>query len=202
MRFGKTTYNRAKSCGIVMIAAAVTIIGFMLSAGYGAGHSAISHQQHIAQQVKQYQPSHLTVIYERTVNGKQDFLHLKIDTTYHTIGKGNYTHEVLCDRDFSLRAFDGDYYDCGNVVEQCFIEGNPTKEWQTTKATKRVAGNECRRGITTAAKTNWEAWYTDQLPHIAQGTRTNDPYKGLILELRDADGKYELKARYITQYIG
>ena len=182
---------------------AVICIGYIaLSTGYGVGHSAISQQEHIAQQAKQYLPSQLDVIYERLSDNKQDFLHLKIDTTYHKIGKGSYTREVLCHREFSLREFDGSYNDCSDAAAHCFVKGDKAREWQSGKATKSIAGNNCYRVVTTFADKSWEAWYTTSLPHLAEGAKAKDHFEGLILEVRDAKGEYELKAKYITQYIG
>lgn len=199
---GKMAYNKAKVGYVVAIAVVVALIGFSGSTGYGSGHSAISNQKYLAQQVKQYQPSHVDVIYERTISGKQDFLHLEIDTTYHKIGKGNYIHEVLCNRDYSLRTFDGKYHDCSKMVAQCFVEGSTSINWQATEATKTISGNKCSRVVAAFTTKSWEAWYTKELPYLAEGAKATDNYNGLILEVRDADGQYELKAKYITQYIG
>ncbi len=192
----------AKSALIGVVGLVVGIAIFVLSTGYGVGHAAISHQKMVAQQVKQYLPSQVDVIYERLSDNKQDFLHLKIDTTYHKIGKGNYTREVLCNREFSLREFDGSYNDCSDAVAHCFVEGDATRKWQSGEATKSIAGNNCYRVVTTFAGKNWEAWYTTTLPHLAEGAKAKDLFEGLILEVRDAEGEYELKAKYITQYIG
>lgn len=192
----------AKSALIGVVGLVVSIAIFVLSTGYGVGHAAISHQKMVAQQAKQYLPSQVDVIYERLSDNKQDFLHLKIDTTYHKIGKGNYTREVLCNREFSLREFDGSYNDCSDAVAHCFVEGDATRKWQSGEATKSIAGNNCYRAVTTFADKNWEAWYTTTLPHLAEGAKAKDLFEGLILEVRDAEGEYELKAKYITQYIG
>ena len=192
----------AKSALFAAVGAVICIAYIALSAGYGAGHAAISQQKLTAQQAKQYQPSQLDVIYERLSDNKQDFLHLKIDTTYHRIGKGNYTREVLCNREFSLREFDGSYNDCSDAIAHCFVEGDAERKWQSGEATKAIAGNNCYRAVTTFADKSWEAWYTTSLPHLAEGAKAKDLFEGLILEARDAEGEYELKAKYITQYIG
>ena len=202
MNSNKEKYSFVKTSSVLVIAIAVAVVGFLLSAGYGAGHSAICQQEHLAEQAKHYPTSHVDVIYERTLSGKQDFLHLEIDTTYHKIGKGNYTREVLCNREFSLREFDGSYCDCSDVVAQCFVEGNASRKWESDESTKSIAGNKCYRVVTASEDKNWEAWYTTSLPHIAEGARATDHYAGLILEARDTEGAYELKAKYITQYIG
>lgn len=188
---------------MAMVICAMVAIGFTLSAGYGAGHSAISQQEIVANRVKQYEPSHVDVIYERTIGGQQDFLHLEIDTTYHTIGKGGYTREVLCNRDFSLRVFsDGKYHDCSDKVAQCFVESDAQIKWQAAHDTKRIIAHECYKVVATNAEKAWEAWYTTSLPHLAKGARVTDNNSGVILEVRDTDEEYELKAKYITQYIG
>ena len=192
----------AKMVTALVVMVVAVIAGLTFSAGYGAGHSAICQQEHLAELAKHYPTSHIDVIYERTLSGKQDFLHLEIDTTYHKIGKGNYTREVLCSREFSLREFDVSYRDCGDVVAQCFVEGNASRKWESGEATKSIAGNKCYRAVTDSESKQWEAWYTTTLPHIAEGARVADHYAGLILEARDAKGEYELKAKYITQYIG
>lgn len=192
----------AKMALMAVVGVALYVASFALMAGYGVGHASISQQEYIAQQAKQYLPSQLDVIYERLSDNKQDFLHLKIDTTYHKIGKGSYTREVLCHREFLLREFDGSYNDCSDAVAHCFVEGDKAREWRSGEATKSIVGNNCYRVVTTFADKSWEAWYTTSLPHLAEGAKAKDLFEGLILEVRDAEGEYELKAKYITQYIG
>lgn len=203
MNSNETKYSFLKASSVLVIVITIAVVGFLLSAGYGAGHSAICQQEFMASQAKQYQPSQVDVIYERTIDGQQDFLHLEIDTTYHRRGKANYTREVVCDRDFSLRAFDGSYHDCSAFVAKCFVENEEgQREWAEAKATKSIIGQECRRALATIDGKEWEAWYTLDLPLIANGAKATDAYKGLLLEVRDRENRYELKARYITQYIG
>ncbi|MBR4854792.1 MAG: hypothetical protein IKU88_08705 [Alistipes sp.] len=202
MLLSKLKAMAAKVALIGVVCAVISIAYIALSAGYGVGHIAISQQELAALQAKQYQPSQVDVIYERLSDNKQDFLHLKIDTTYHRIGKGNYTREVLCNREYSFREFDGSYNDCLNAVAHCFVEGDAERKWQSGDATKKIAGNNCYRAVTTFTDKSWEAWYTTSLPHLAEGAKAKDLFEGLILEARDAEGEYELKAKYITQYIG
>lgn len=196
--------NRNKNKIVSILAATIlaVIIALAISAGYGAGHSAMSQQAWLAKHQVKYQPSQVDVIYERSLSGKQDFLHLQIDTTYHAIGKGNYTHKMMCRRDYSLRAFDGEYHDCSDVVAKCFTEGENTLQWHKVKTSRPIVGYDCQMALVKSGEHIWQAWYTDQLPHICNEATATDDLKGLILELSDKENRYHLKAKYITQYIG
>ena len=148
-----------------------------------------------------YDDEHLSVIYERKIDENSDFLHLQVDTTYRPIGKGAYKHEILCDRSFSLRSFDGEYHNISNVVAACFVEVND-KDWNDTGARRRIMEYNCQRATALVNDKPYEAWYTEALPHRHPKSKVRDAYRGLVLEMRDAEGSYSLIAKYIGQQIG
>jgi uncharacterized UPF0160 family protein len=67
MNSNETKYSFLKASSVLVIVITIAVVGFLLSAGYGAGHSAICQQEFMASQAKQYQPSQVDVIYERTI---------------------------------------------------------------------------------------------------------------------------------------
>ena len=185
------------------ILALVAIISVTMLTGYGDGHLALKKQSEIAQKAKSYKDSQVDVIYERTMGGKQDWLHLEIDTTYHKVGKGNFTYKILCNREFTLRAYDSQYEDWGNAYKHCFIEGEGEKEWNlASKEPIKLLGYEALGATMTTQDNGWRVWYTEELPHIEDGATSKDSYKGLILEAIDSRGEYHLKAKYIKLNIG
>ena len=148
-----------------------------------------------------YADEHLSVIYERKIDECSDFLHLQVDTTYRQIGKGAYKHEILCDRSFTLRSFDGKYHNISNVVAACFVDVED-KDWNNTGARRRIIGYDCQRATALIEGKPYEAWYTEALPHRHPKSKVGDTYRGVVLEMRDAEGSYSLKAKYIGQQIG
>ena len=148
-----------------------------------------------------YADEHLSVIYERKIDECSDFLHLQVDTTYRQIGKGAYKHEILCDRSFTLRSFDGEYHNISNVVAACFVDVED-KDWNNTGARRRIIGYDCQRATALIEGKPYEAWYTEALPHRHPKSKVSDTYRGLVLEMRNAEGSYSLKAKYIGQQIG
>ena len=148
-----------------------------------------------------YADEHLSVIYERKINECSDFLHLKVDTTYRQIGKGAFRYELLCDRSFSLRSFDGEYHNISNVVEACFMDMDD-RDWNNTGSRRRITGYDCQRATALIDNKAYEAWYTEALPHRKPRSKVSDTYRGLVLEMRDAEGSYSLQVKYIEQQIG
>ena len=70
-----------KSVAWLGIFAIVAMIGLTMMTGYGDGHVAIKQESAIAKNTMSYNDSQMDVIYERMMNGKQDWLHLTVDTT-------------------------------------------------------------------------------------------------------------------------
>ena len=160
---------------------------------YAADKTVKSHES--------YTDEHLSVIYERKIDECRDFLHLKVDTTYRQIGKGAFRYELLCDRSFSLRSFDGEYNNISNVAEACFVDVED-KDWNNTGSRRRITGYDCQRATALIDNKAYEAWYTEALPHRHPKSKVSDTYRGLVLEMRNAEGSYSLRAKYIGQQIG
>ena len=112
----------------------------IFTVGYGFGYDAISRTEMALVQAKQngYKPSHLAVIYERTVEQRSDFLHLEIDTTYRAIGRHAFHYEMICDREITLRAFDGEYIDCSEIASNCFVFAENNRQWQIGNEQKQI----------------------------------------------------------------
>lgn len=187
---------------IAIIASIVFVAIYQtFSTGYGCSEE-ITYRSHQALRAKPTPAAEqLTVIYERVEGNHSDMLHLRIDTTYHQIGKGAYKHELRAEREYSLRSFDGTYADMSDVATLCFVEG--AREWQrSTTQTHTVAGYKCQRATTTIDGVHYEAWYSDALPHLQKGATASDGCNGLILEAHSADSRYTLRATYLEQRIG
>ena len=180
---------------------ALAVIYQALTIGYGTAAEIIyqSRQSSLATALPADQ--HLTVIYEREMGDASDLLHLKIDTTYHAIGKGAYHHEFICRNQYSLRAFDGKYHSMDDVVAACFVADD--RDWQMLDKQKlSIVGYECLGATTSIDGTTYHVWYTEALPYLHAGARTTDGYQKLILEAGDKAGGYRLRAKYIEQQIG
>ena len=96
-------------CRILATALIFIAVYQVFTLGYGCS-SEIEYQTEKAIAThKHYADEHLSVIYERRIDSKTDFVHLQVDTTYHEIGKGAYRYEVLCKREYNLRSFDNGY---------------------------------------------------------------------------------------------
>ena len=158
---------------ILAISAIVIAIYQIFTLGYGdSGRILYNTSQAIAEHTD-YAEEHLSIIYERKIGDETDFIHLKVDTTYHEIGKGAYKYEILCNRKYSLRSFSDKYHKMDHAIATRLVDGE-----------------------------SYEAWYTDALPHQRPNSRAMDEYRGVILEARDADGKYSLRVKYIGEQIG
>ena len=105
---------------------AIAIIAMVLShaftIGYGVGTERRAKTMLAAQQAKLHTPSHLTIHYERQINGQEDILRLEIDTTYRSIGKGAFRYEVICDRTVSLYGSADEVF-TADEAKRCFIYG-------------------------------------------------------------------------------
>ena len=169
--------------------------------GYGSYNEVEYAADKIVKSHESCADEHLSVIYERKIDECSDFLHLKVDTTYRQIGKGAFRYELLCDRSFSLRSFDGEYHNISNVVEACFVNMDD-KDWNNTGSRRRIMDYDCQRVTALIDNKAYEAWYTEALPHRHPKSMVSDTYRGLVLEMRNAEGSYSLRAKYIGQQIG
>lgn len=169
--------------------------------GYGSYNEIEYAVDKIVKSHESYADEHLSVIYERKINECSDFLHLQVDTTYRQIGKGAFRYELLCDRSFSLRSFDGEYHNISNVVEACFVDVED-KDWNNTGSRRCIMDYDCQRATALINNKAYEAWYTEALPHRHPKSKVSDTYRGLVLEMRNAEGSYSLQVKYIGQQIG
>ena len=179
-------------------------IGHIFTIGYGFGYDAISRTDRAVEQAKQsgYQPSHLAVIYERRVEQRNDFLHLEVDTTYRAIGRHAFQYKMICDREITLRAYDGAYIDCSDMAAFCFVFADNNRKWQLAGEQKQIIDQKCKSATTSIDGEEYKAYYTLALPHCAVEAQPSQLYEGLILEAYDADGSYSLKAIHIAQHLG
>lgn len=179
-------------------------IGHIFTIGYGFGYDAISRTDRAVEQARQsdYQPSHVAVIYERTVEQRNDFLHLEIDTTYRAIGRHAFQYKMICDREITLRAYDGAYIDCSDMAASCFVFADNNRKWQLAGEQKQIIDQKCKSATTSINGEEYKAYYTLALPHCAVEAQPSQLYEGLILEAYDADGSYSLKAIHIAQHLG
>lgn len=179
-------------------------IGHIFTIGYGFGYDAISRTDRAVEQAKQsgYQPSHLAVIYERKVEQRNDFLHLEVDTTYHSIGRHAFQYKTICDREITLRAYDGAYIDCSDMAASCFVFADNNRKWQLAGEQKQIIDQKCKSATTSIDGEEYKAYYTLALPHCAVEAQPSQLYEGLILEVYDTDGSYSLKAIHIAQHLG
>ncbi len=190
-------------CLYIAFIASIAIVAIYqtFSIGYGCADEIIYQSEQTLRNSPTPAPECLTVIYERQMGKSSDLLHLRIDTTYHQIGKGAYKHSLRAKREYSLRSFDGTYTDMSDVATLCFVEGD--REWQTEKKQQHnVDGYNCQCATLTIGNTRYQAWYSNAIPHLHQGAQTSDGRSGLILEAHSADMRYTLRAKYIGQRIG
>lgn len=193
----------AKKAFLVITALVILLsAGHMFTVGYGFGYDAISRAEMNIEQAKRYQPSHLAVIYERTVEGRSDLLHLEIDTTYRAIGSNAFHYKMICDREITIRAFDGEYTDCSEMAANCFIFADNNRKWQLGRERRTIIDHECNSATTTIDGNEYKAWYTTALPHCDEGAQMDRMLEGLILEAYSTNGHYTLKAKYIAQHLG
>jgi GLPGLI family protein len=182
----------------LMVVALVLVHAFTI--GYGSGFSSRGRAMMAVQQAKRYTPSLLTVKYERHNDNIKDMLHLEIDTTYRTIGRGSFCYKTICDRKISLRTSSGEYF-TAEQARNCFIEGG-SRQWITQHDAKRIEGYDCGASLAVEGGLLWQAWYTEQLPHCCANTTIDDGLKGLILAAQSGDGRWSIKATKIDLTIG
>ena len=166
--------------------------------GYGEGHIAMFGNAHTTKNTPS--PTRLSVIYERSYLGKCDFLHLKVDTTYHARGKNSYCYEVTCKHTVSLRSFDSEYTTLDITADNVFIKDITNKQLNANELIQ-ILGYPCHNAIIASNNISWEVWYSDALPHIQAIPYLNSQYKGFILAASNADKSYMLKARHIEHEI-
>ena len=171
---------------------------YLSSIGYGEGHTAIYSEAKSLENIPS--ATQLSIVYDRTYLGKTDFLHLKVDTTYHTRGKNGYCYEITCSYEVSLSLFDGEYNPIKTTTDACFVEGS-SRDWMLIGGEKMILEYACNHALMATDDTTWEAWYCSTLPHTHDIDRLNDRCKGLILAACNSDKSYMLKARYIKHKI-
>lgn len=186
----------------IFTVAIVLAVGHIFTIGYGIGYDAISRSNMAVEQAKRYEPTHLAVIYERTVGERSDFLHLEVDTTYRSIGRHAFHYQMICDREIKMRAYDGNYVDCSDIAANCFIFNNNQRKWQLHSGHREIIDQRCELAIINIDGMEYSAWYTTALPHYDRDSHPSQLYEGLILEVYNAEGSYELKAKQITQHLG
>ena len=180
---------------ILVAALLLVAVYHAFNIGYGSYNEIEYATTQIVANQESYANERLSVIYERKINECSDFLHLQVDTTYRQIGKGAYKHEILCDRSFSLRSFDGEYHNISNGAA-CFVDVED-KDWNNTGARRSIMDYDCQRATALINGKPYEAWYTEALPYLHAGARSADGLERLILEAGDKDGGYRLRAKYI-----
>lgn len=184
------------------LAGIIALASIVISLGYGSGRMTMGRMQQAIAEAKHYPSGHLSIVYERTSEEKNDFVHLRIDTTYRQIGKAAYNHQIVCERTYSLREFDADYADMSDAVGALFVEGEQSHKWQQSAGKRQVMDYECRRAIATIEGRRYEVWYTDQLPYSTRGAVERDQNRGLILEVYSDEADYSLRIKNVTQQIG
>ena len=196
---------KGKKLFLVISAIALMLaIGHIFTIGYGFAYDAISRTEIALEQAKQndYKPSHLAVIYERKVEQRSDFLHLEVDTTYRAIGRHAFHYEMICDREMTLRAYDGAYIDCSEIAANCFVFADNNRQWLIGNGQKQIIDQKCQSATIDIDGQEYRAWYTTALPHCAKNARPDKMLEGLILEASNTDGSYTLKAKHIAQHLG
>lgn len=187
---------------MLVIAAVASVFIHAYDTGLGVGHIAASDATNDG--IGLPPASTLDVIYERNDGGRSDFIHLQVDTTYNARGKGSFRLHATCSRSMTARLFDGEYHPADIRPEECFVfNTTAATRWRETGATRRIAGYDCRCAEASYNGRTWQIWYTDRLPHCADGIAASDGMSGLILEATAIQGgEYSLKARYIDQKTG
>lgn len=186
---------------VLVIMAVASVFIYAYDTGNGVGH--IKATDTTICDIALPSASTLDVIYERNDRGHSDFLHLQVDTTYNTRGKGSFSMQPTCSRNMTARLFDGAYHPTDIRPEECFVfNAKAATRWIETGVTRRIAGYDCHCAEATYNGRTWEVWYTDRLPHCPENVVATDGLKGLILEVISTQGEpYSLKARHISQKI-
>lgn len=184
----------------LLLLTAATALLYLCGIGYGYGHVALHNQENFVRTHKEFKPEQLAITYQRTYDDHSDFLHFKIDTTYHKRGRANYLYEVVCDRKLSLSLAGTSQSLPADKAAECFIAGC-SRKWYLNDMKREILGQPCRYASSMDGSSVWEAWYCDDLPHVQAGARVTDDHRGVILELRNMAQQYTLKAVNISQSI-
>lgn len=199
----KIVINR-KFCIVTAVMALVLAASMhMFTIGYGVGYQSRGRAMLALKQAKEaqkYAPSHLTIHYEQQHKDKRDILRLEVDTIYRSIGKGAFSYEIICDRRLALQSASGERFSA-EAAKLCFVEG-ASRQWTKINRHKSIHGYNCWESIAHDEKYTWQAWYTTELPHCADGATVTDGLNGIILMLQDGKGEYTLRATTIDVKIG
>ena len=196
----KMKSKRHNALVVATVGMVAIVLTHAFTIGYGIGFQSRGKALLAIEQAKQYNPSHLTIHYERKMHDKQDILRLEIDTTYRTIGKGEFRYEVICDRVLAMHSSCDESFTT-TEAEQCFIEG-AVRKWTTHNAYKTIEGYRCHVAAANDNNSSWLAWYTNELPRSLEGTTITDGLKGLILHVENVKKGYLLHATKIDIEIG
>lgn len=173
---------------------------YLCNIGYGDGHTAIQKQKNISRYTSQPKPSQLFITYERCYQNNTDFLQLKIDTTYHKIGKSGYVYELICNRELTISQPKSLRDIPSYEATECFITGG-SRKWYINNIKRDILGHQCQYAGAIDGNSTWESWYCDALPYVDAKARTTDGLSGLILEARNIEKQYTLKAINISKTI-
>lgn len=187
---------------ITSISIIVLIVAFMHF--FNTSHNAwYSTKYEKTQHYTEPGPSHLTVVYERTYQSKQDLITLQVDSLYKQISKGAFTYKTVCNRTYTLKSFDGQTtFDISSAASACFIDGTTPHRWVKRPTAENIEGTPCKLATTNVNGERYTAWYNETLPHCHHNATPTDDVSGLIMELYSQSGDYVLKAKYIKQHIG
>lgn len=172
---------------------------YLCCIGYGYGHIALNTLNQSAEMLSP-KPSYLSITYQRQYCNTTDFLQLEIDTTYREIGKAHYRHEVICDRTISLTNCNSTENSLQEKFAECFISSD-SRNWLSNNTQREILGYSCHYAAAIDGSSIWESWYCDALPYVAPNARVTDGLQGLILEVRNTEKHYTLKAVNICQTI-
>lgn len=184
---------------LLLLTAAAALL-YLCDIGYGYGRIVMSTQENIAHKHKVFKPEQLAVTYQRTYDNHTDFLHFKVDTTYHKIGRNNFVYEHICNRKFSLTASETAHNNLTDYIAEFFIAGG-SRKWYPNNLQREILGESCLYAVSTEDNSVWESWYCEALPHVQAGARPTDGLEGLILEVRNIEKQYTLKAVNISKTI-
>lgn len=184
---------------LLLLTAAAALL-YLCGIGYGYGHIALHNQENFVRTHKEFKPEQLAITYQRTYNDHSDFLHFKVDTTYHKIGRNNFVYEHICNRKFSLTASETAHNNLTDHIAEFFIAGG-SRKWYPNNLQREILGESCLYAVSAEGNSVWESWYSKTLPHVQSGARPTDGLEGLILEVRNIEKQYTLKAVNISKTI-
>jgi GLPGLI family protein len=196
----KKIYKPALSVAVIAL-----LIAFMhlFSTSHDVWYTVMHNEHMVLANSQQFEPSRLTIVYERTHQSQHDLLQLQIDSLYRPIAKGNFSYKVVCDRRFTLKSFNGEQtIDMSDQAATCFINGNTPHKWTTSQQSCSIQQVNCQQATANIDGQLYEAWYSMALPHCYHNAEPCDPCNGLIMELHSMSDDYSLKIKYIEQHIG